>query len=408
MEEKRKAPELRFPGFADDWEQRKFGDLYKKVSEKNDLSYGVDDIISVANMYYKEDVRITDSEYLKSYNVFHVGDIAFEGNRSKKFAHGRFVENTIGNGIISHVFDVFHPKMEYDLYFWKYFINDEQVMGRILTRCTKASTMMTSLVAKDFLREGVLVPSLEEQDRIGKFLKSLDEAIALHQRKENLLRELKKGMLQKIFSQEIRFKDDNGQDFPDWEENKLGSVCDTFYAGQTPTSSNAEYYHGNIPWVASGDLNRGIITRTEKNITEEGKNSARLKLLPKGSFLISLFGQEAPNVCGNCGILGIDATINQACMCIIPKKEKLLPTFLFQWYLYVGKSYGHRYPQGTKQQNYNVELIRDFNIFMPKNIVEQAKIADYLAHIDARITAEQKKVSSLQTMKKGFLQKMFV
>ena len=139
------------------WEQRKFCDLYERVSEKNDLSYGTDKIISVANMYYKPDTIITNLDYLKTYNVMKLGDIAFEGNKSKNYAHGRFVENTIGDGIVSHVFDVFRPKMEYDLNFWKYLINNETVMGRVMIRCTKASTMMTNLVAKDFLNESILM-----------------------------------------------------------------------------------------------------------------------------------------------------------------------------------------------------------------------------------------------------------
>lgn len=164
------------------WEQRKFSELYERVSEKNDLTYGKDDIISVANMYFKPDSYITDPEYLRTYNVFHLGDIAFEGNKSKNFAHGRFVENTIGNGIVSHVFDVFHPIMDYDLLFWKYAINNERIMGDVLLRCTKASTMMTNLVANDFLQESVLVPSVDEQRVIGAFLDQLDKLITLHQR----------------------------------------------------------------------------------------------------------------------------------------------------------------------------------------------------------------------------------
>lgn len=103
--EEKKAPKLRFNGYTNDWEQRKFGDLYKKVSEKNDGTYGADKIISVANMYYKSDVKISGKNYLKTYNIFKVGDIAFEGNKSKHFAHGRFVENTIGDGIVSQVME---------------------------------------------------------------------------------------------------------------------------------------------------------------------------------------------------------------------------------------------------------------------------------------------------------------
>ena len=193
------TPNIRFRGFDDDWEQRKFGELYEKVSRKNDMTYGVNDIISVANMYYKQDAVVKNEDYLKTYNIFELGDIAFEGNKSKNFAHGRFVENTIGSGIVSHVFDVFKPITEYDLSFWKHYINCEGVMGPIMTRVTKASTMMTNLVAKDFLKESIRVPSIKEQKQIGKYLDSLDNLITLHQRKCDTLKELKKGMLQKMF-----------------------------------------------------------------------------------------------------------------------------------------------------------------------------------------------------------------
>ena len=181
-------PKIRFKGFTDAWEQRKFSELYKKVSRKNDLSYGIEDIISVANMYYKKDATVKNNEYLKTYNIFELGDIAFEGNKSKNFAHGRFVENTIGNGIVSHVFDVFKPISEYDLMFWKYLINNEGVMGRIMTRCTKSSTMMTTLVANDFLKEEICVPNIEEQHMIGNYFQSLDHLITLHQRESVFLK----------------------------------------------------------------------------------------------------------------------------------------------------------------------------------------------------------------------------
>ena len=176
------VPEVRFPGFTDAWEQRKFESQYKKLTEKNDLSFGPDKIISVANMYFKSDTSKSDDEYMKTYNVMRIGDIAFEGNKSKNFAHGRFVENTIGDGMVSHVFDVFRPIADYDLLFWKYLINNENIMGRVMTRCTKASTMMTNLVAKDFLKESVLVPTIKEQHKIGSFLDCLDKTITLHQR----------------------------------------------------------------------------------------------------------------------------------------------------------------------------------------------------------------------------------
>ena len=195
-----KVPELRFAGFADDWEERKFGELYKKVNEKNDLSFGKDRVISVANMYFKDTGNIrSDDAYMKTYNIFRTGDIAFEGNRSKHFSYGRFVENTIGDGIVSHVFDVFRPIQQFDLNYWKYAIHNERVMGPILMTATTSSTMMTNLVAKDFLKRAILVPSYSEQKLVGSFFKQLDDTIALHQRKLDLLKEQKKGFLQNMF-----------------------------------------------------------------------------------------------------------------------------------------------------------------------------------------------------------------
>lgn len=141
-------------------------------------------------MYFKSDSYITDESYLLTYNIFELGDIAFEGNKSKNYAHGRFVENTIGNGIVSHVFDVFRPIMKpYDLLFWKYAINNEKLMGNILLRSTKASTMMTNLVANDFLQEEFSVPTYAEQKKIGAFFQQLDHLITLHQRKHFLILE---------------------------------------------------------------------------------------------------------------------------------------------------------------------------------------------------------------------------
>ena len=174
-----------------------------------------------------------------TYNIFELGDIAFEGNKSKNYAHGRFVENTIGNGIVSHVFDVFKPIMKpYDLQFWKYAINNEQLMGGILLRSTKASTMMTNLVANDFLQETFLTPTYPEQQKIGAFFKQLDNLITLHQRKLEKLKLVKKSMLEKMFPKngssvpEIRF---NGFT-DDWEQRKLGDVVQ-ITMGQSPDGS---------------------------------------------------------------------------------------------------------------------------------------------------------------------------
>ncbi|WP_157949669.1 restriction endonuclease subunit S [Megasphaera stantonii] len=193
------VPEIRFAGFTEAWEQRKFGDLYERVTEKNDLTYGIDKSITVASMQYKKDGCITNEDYLRTYTICLLGDIVFEGHQSKQFRFGRFVENDLGNGIVSHIFMVFRPKTDYDLYFWKYAINNEQLMRKILSHCTKASRMMNDLVIQDFFKESMPVPTINEQQMIGHFFYKLDQLITLHQRKLDQLKTIKKSLLQQMF-----------------------------------------------------------------------------------------------------------------------------------------------------------------------------------------------------------------
>ena len=199
-QEGKTVPKIRFKGFEGEWKKVKFSELYERSSIKNDLSFGTDKIISVANMYFIKNSRQVDDDYLRSYNIMRLGDIAFEGNKSKNFAHGRLVENTIGDGIVSHVFIVMKPiSKNYDLNFWKYYINNENIMGNILVRSTKSSTMMTDLVVDDFLKESILVPSYEEQIEIGKILTSLDRQISRQSQRLEKLKQIKSACLDKMF-----------------------------------------------------------------------------------------------------------------------------------------------------------------------------------------------------------------
>lgn len=193
------VPEVRFKGFADAWKRKRFSELYESVTQKNDLTYGVDKNITVASMQYRPDIKVTDIEYLRTYNVLKLGDIAFEGHQSKEFRYGRFVENDIGDGIVSHIFAVFRPKADYDLMFWKYAINNERIMRPVLVRCTKASTMMNDLVTKDFLEESILVPDIEEQKKIGAALSEIDRLISLQREELKKLQSFKKALLEKMF-----------------------------------------------------------------------------------------------------------------------------------------------------------------------------------------------------------------
>lgn len=193
------VPEIRFDGFTDAWEQRKFGELYEVNNERNKDLIGYDKTFSIATMTYKGEGNGAADSSLSNYKVLRIGDIAFEGHTNKEFRYGRFVANDIGDGIMSPRFSALRPLFQMPVSFWKYYIHFEPIMKRKLICSTKAGTMMNELVTADFFEQSILVPSIDEQTKIGEFLSSLAHLITLHQRKCDELQSIKKFMLQNMF-----------------------------------------------------------------------------------------------------------------------------------------------------------------------------------------------------------------
>lgn len=396
MNAEQHVPQFRFKDFSDSWEQRSFKTLYKKVIEKNDLSFESDRIISVANMYYKPNDSKSDEKYMETYNIFRLGDIAFEGHKSKNFAYGRFVENIIGDGIVSHVFDVFRPISEYDLNYWEYFIHYEDIMGQKLRMSTTKATMMNNLVSKDFLKQSVLVPNLDEQQKIGTFFKQLDHLITLHQRKLAKLKEFKKGYLQKLFPQnsekvpEFRFKGYSDA----WEKRKLGDLGSVamnkrIYKDQTSDE-------GEIPFYKIGSFGKQADAFISRKLFNEYK-----KLYPfpkKGDILISASGSIGRTIVYN----GEDAYFQDSNIIWIQHDNRLDNTFLHQLFNIIRWSG----VEGTTIKRLYNKNILSTQILLP-SVEEQRSIGSLLDNVDNLIAAIQCKLDLLKKLKKGYLQKMF-
>ncbi|MEX1549953.1 restriction endonuclease subunit S [Enterococcus sp. C50] len=197
---KEQVPKVRFAGFDEEWEQRKLGGIFKKYTQKNkDLEFHSDSVISVAKMKLSPPSAKSSDEYMKTYNKIWKGNIAFEGHTNDEFPNGRFVLNDCQNGIVSHIYDVYSAVDEYNNEFMKRYINNPDVMRKILINATSSARMMKSLNSIEFLKQSILLPILSEQQKIGSFFKQLDDAIALHQTKLEKLKQLKKAFLQKMF-----------------------------------------------------------------------------------------------------------------------------------------------------------------------------------------------------------------
>ena len=381
MEVKAKEPKVRFGEFTGKWEECRFNEIYKKINEKNDLSFGPDKIISVANMYYKpmRDSTKSKIDYMKTYNIMRVGD-----------------------GIVSHVFDVFRPITSYDLFFWKYYINNENIMGHILRRVTTKATMMTNLVAKDFLQAKIYVPSIDEQKRIGLFLKQIDSIITLRHQEIEQLKESKKTLLSKMFPKEgavrpeIRFAG-----FTDpWELRKLTNITSS-YSGLTYSPTDIQDT-GIFVLRSSNVKNDQLIDADNVYVNPDIVNSINVKV---GDVIIVVRN-------GSRALIGKHAIVNEemtdtvigAFMSAFRGENgnyinALLSTDNFQ--KEVHKSLGATINQITG---------KDFSmmIFPTPKFGEQQKIGAFFKQLDYTIALHQKELENLKALKKTLLNLMFV
>ena len=300
------------------------------------------------------------------------------------------------------------PKQKFGKYYLGYYLNSEAFHSQLIPLIQGIKVYS---ISKSSIKDTVVMfpDDVQEQEKIGSLFNRIDNTITLQQRKLNSLQKLKKGLLQKMFPKngenipEIRFPE-----FSDaWKQRKLREVVKEFYNGQTPYRQNKAYWGGNVNWLTSGDLNRDVVTNTIEKITEEGQKASRLRIIPKETLVIAIMGLEAAGTRGNCGILGIDTTINQACMALIANESIATKDFLFQWYKAFGNRLALKFTQGTKQQNYNEELLGNLDISYP-SLKEQQQIGAFFTQLDNTITLQQRKLESLQKLKKGLLQQMFI
>ena len=317
----------------------------------------MDKNITVATMQFKEDVQVSTAEYLKTYYTFNLGDIAFEGHQSKEFRYGRFVENDIGNGIVSHIFAVFRPIQEYDLYFWKYAINNETLMQRILGRSTKASTMMHDLVANDFLNETFLVPSIDEQKQIGSLFNKLDHLITLHQWKHYRNKKIiNSAWEQRKLIDEVTSIDTGKSKFT---PKKLG-VYEILGSTSVIGYDDSYDYEGDFLLTARVGANAGELYRY----------SGKVKISDNTVFI---------------------------------KGEQL--DFIYYALLHFDIK---RLSFGTGQPLVKASELKVQDIMMPVDDDERSAIGTYFSNLDHLITLHQKKYKILKKLKKFMVKNMFL
>lgn len=247
------------------------------------------------------------------------------------------------------------------------------------------------------------IPKPEEQKKIADFLTDLENQIFALKAKRDTLLDFKKGVMQKLFNQELRFKDDNGNDFPEWEEKTLGKLF-TGFKGKgiskekvVENGQNRCILYGEL-YTTYPEVVRKVLSSTN---SEEGVLSKEGDLLIPASTTTT--GIDLANVTA---ILQSDILLGGD-INILRKNEKLNSIFFAYYLSNHYKTTLAKYAQGITIVHLYFSHLKKVNVLVPKP-AEQNKIANYLVAIDDKIEALQEKIDTCSDYKKGLLQKMFV
>ena len=242
-------------------------------------------------------------------------------------------------------------------------------------------------------------PSKPEQTKIASFLSAVDEKISQLNQKHALLSQYKQGMMQKLFSQQIRFKADDGSEFGEWENTVLGDIAD-IVGGGTPSTNNQAYWSGDVVWLTPSEINQKFIGESKRTISELGVQKSSAKKLPIGTIL---FTSRA--TIGEVAIAIAEVTTNQGFQSFI-SNEKTFNEFLYYWIVNNKKSFIER-ASGSTFLEISKSKIQPMEISLPC-LEEQTKIANFLSAIDQKIEVVAQQIEQAKQWKKGLLQNMFI
>lgn len=416
-EKKSMVPKLRFPGFNETWEQRKFYDCFKllrnnslaraelaKIGKIRNIHYG--DVlinypevlnISTATVPFIAESRvnsISKDSYLENGDIV-IADTAEDESVGKTTEIQGITDHKIVSGL--HTIPC-RPLVNFSPNFLGFLLNSPSYHDQLkpLIQGIKVSSISKKALGETRV---CFAKDLDEQAQIGGFFNGLEMLITLHQRKLEGLSKLKKSLLQKMFPK-------NGQQNPEvrfpgfteaWEQRKLKDFT-LSYSGGTPSVSNKNYYNGTIPFIRSGEISG---ERTELFITEEGLNKSSAKRVHKGQILYALYGATS----GEVSLSKIDGAINQAILAI-STKEGYSNAFLSFWLRKEKDRITATFLQGG-QGNLSGEIVKNLIVPVPSQL-EQTKIGDLFNQLDGIITLHQRKLESLKKLKKSLLQQMFV
>ena len=374
----RNVPKLRFKGYNDEWKHVKIGEIYKERSERGNTDAELLSVTMNDGVKRRIDIEGKDisSEDKSNYKSVYIGDMVYNSMRMWQGANG--ISNY--DGIVSPAYTVMFPKTKLCNNFIGYLFKYEPLIF-LFRRYSQGLTSDTwNLKYPQIKQLSISIPSLLEQEKIASFLTLIDKKIEKQKKLVVLLKKYKRGLLSAIFSQKLRFKDDNGNNYPAWEEKRLENILKIKHG---KSQKEIECNNGKYPILATGG--------------EIGKTNSYLWDKP-------------------CVLIGRKGTIDKPQYMDTPfwTVDTLFYSEVFKennakylYYLFNTINW-KKYDESTGVPSLSAKTIERIKVTLSINYSEQLAISKILSKFDDKIQQEEFILEKLQNYKKGLLQQMFI
>lgn len=398
-----KVPTLRFSGFTEEWKLVSFKSLFSEVNEKT----GDTDKYPLFSLTINEGVTQKTDRYNREFLVK-------KEDNYKIMKPQYFVYNPMNMTIgalaqykgakeisVSGYYNVFKNKSNYKNQFLEDLLKTPKMINTYKRIATGSLIEKQRVHFSQFIELKALLPSIEEANRISDFMETLTKKIQLQQEKVNLLKEQKKGLIQKLFSRKLRFKDEGGGGYPEWQQYILDNIV-TFYKGQVLSKEDLTndgescVLYGQL-YTTYNEIIDCVFSKT-KNL-----NGFKGEI---GDVLIPSSGESSLDIaCASA--LNVEAYLGGDLNVLRPNKNVVSGNYLAYLLSHVYKYELSRLAQGASVVHLYSREIKSLKIELP-SLDEQNKISNFLIKIDKKINKEKSKILYLDRQKQAFMQQMFI
>ena len=404
-------PTLRFK--ADDsskfgeWKSIQLKDIAERIArknkEENQNALTISAQMGLVNQqaYFSKQIASRD---LSKYYLLHKGEYAYNKSYSAGYPMGAIKRLKLyEKGVVSTLYICFSLNKQVNSDFFEQYVESGNLVPELEKIAQEGARNhgLLNISLQEFFEINLIVPCLKEQMKIATFLSAVDEKISQLSQKLHLLGQYKQGMMQKLFSQQLRFKADDGNEFREWSNKTIGDVANIKRGASPRPINDSKWFDdsSSIGWVRISDVSKSkkYLLQTEQYLSTLGIQKSRL--VPKGNLIMS--------ICATIGkpiYTGFDVCIHDGF--VVFSELQAIHEYAYYYLEYIEKNW-YQYGQPGTQVNLNSDIVSNEAFPFPC-LEEQTKIANFLSAIDQKIDVVSEQLEQAKLWKKGLLQQMFV